>query len=337
MVNESAPSPKVSVVIPVFNGERFIGEAVRSALDQTFRDFEIIVVDDGSTDQTAKVVRQFSDRVIYSRQENRGAGAARNYGVSCARGEWIAFLDADDVWYPQKLAVQLEIAAMNPAVSFLYSDMDVIDSSGTMLQRNFLTAKARRRKHKKDWSLVALAFGGQPFPYPSTVLLKRALFMQSGGFSPLFRRNCHEDFDLFARIADITTLRFEPQSLVQYRKVPSARIGDDWSEANWLLLLHRLAELWRDHPHRLRRVEWFIDKHASDQGRAFLRSGDWFKARECFYTVFCRRPLYFRNLRRWSLSYLPGVREIYRRQKCQVKGTSLSANEGGISGGEPEK
>jgi glycosyltransferase involved in cell wall biosynthesis len=332
-MNSYRSAPKISVVIPVFNGERFIGDAIESVLTQTFMDFEVIVVDDGSLDQTETVVREFSERVAYYRQENRGAGAARNLGVSCARGEWIAFLDADDVWYPQKLAAQLEAAATSPAIAFVYSDMDMTDVYGAILQRNFLTAKTTRRRHRKDWNPISLAFGGQPFPYPSTVFLKRELFSQSGGFSPLFRRNYHEDFDLFARIAHRVPLHFVPQSLAQYRKVPGARTGDDWSQANWLLLLQRLADLWRDQPDRRKRVEWLIDKHACDQGRAFLRSRDWRKARECFHAVFRRRPFYFRNLRRWGLSYLPGVREFYCNRKRRVpEGSNLSGNEREIPG-----
>jgi glycosyltransferase involved in cell wall biosynthesis len=321
-------------VIPVFNGERFIGDAIRSALGQTFRDFEIIVVDDGSIDQTEKIVRQFSDRVAYHRQQNRGAGAARNFGVMCGSGEWIAFLDADDIWYPQKLAVQFEAVAMNPAIAFVYSDIDTIDVHEAILQRNFLTTQVKRRRRKKDRDLVSLVFGGQPFPHPSTVLLKRELFSQSGGFSPLFRRNYHEDFDLFARIAHVAPLHFLPQSLVQYRTMPGARIRNDWYDANWLLLLERLAELWRDHPDRLKRVEWLIDKHACKQGRNLLRSGEWLKARECFYAVFRRRPFYFRNLRWWGLSYLPVARRLYAFKNRLPVGSNASANESEINANE---
>jgi len=316
-VNCYRSSPKVSVVIPVFNGERFIGDAIRSALGQTFRDFEIIVVDDGSIDQTEKIVRQFSDQVAYHRQENRGAGAARNLGVMCGSGEWIAFLDADDIWYPQKLAVQFESVALNPAILFVYSDMDTIDVHEAILQRNFLTTRVKRRWRKKDRDLVSRVFGSQPFPYPSTVLLKRELFTQSGGFSPLFRRNYHEDFDLFARIARVAPLHFLPQSLVQYRKIPNARIDNDWYDANWLLLLERLTELWRDHPDRLKHVEWAIDKYACKRGRTLLCAGEWLKARACFSAVFRRRPFYFRNLRWWGLSYLPVARQLYRMYRNQ--------------------
>jgi glycosyltransferase involved in cell wall biosynthesis len=303
-------------VIPVFNGERFIGDAIRSALGQTFTDFEIIVVDDGSTDQTEKIVRQFPDRVAYHRQQNRGAGAARNLGVMCGSGQWIAFLDADDIWYPQKLAAQFEAVAMNPAIEFVYSDMDAIDVHEAILQRNFLTTQVKRRKRKKD--LVSLVFGGQPFPYPSTVLLTRQLFSQSGGFSPLFRRNYHEDFDLFARIAQVAPLHFVPQTLVQYRTIlPTSKIRSEWYDVNWLLLLERLAELWRDHPDRLERVKWLIDKHGCKQGRKLLRSGEWLQARECFHAVFRRRPFYFGNLRWWGLSYLPVARQLYRAYRNQ--------------------
>src|SRR5262245_46039486 len=311
-VNCYRSSPKVSVVIPVFNGERFIGDAIRSALSQTFRDFEIIVVDDGSIDQTEKIVRQFFDRVAYHRQENRGAAAARNLGVMRGSGEWIAFLDADDIWYPQKLAVQFEAVAMNPAIGFVYSDMDTIDVHEVILQRNFLTTQEKRHRWKKKRDLVSLVFGSQPFPYPSTVLLKRELFSQSGGFSPLFRRNYHEDFDLFARIAPVAPLHFLPQLPVQYRPMPRSRIRKDLYDANLRLLRERLAELWRDHPDRLKRVEWLIDIQTCKQGRQLLRSGEWLKAREYFYAVFRRRPFYFGNLRWWGLSYLPVARHLYR-------------------------
>jgi glycosyltransferase involved in cell wall biosynthesis len=304
-------SPKVSVVIPVFNGERFIGDAIQSALDQTFRDFEIIVVDDGSTDRTERIVRQFSGSISYHRQENRGAGAARNLGAALTKGEWIAFLDADDVWCPQKLSIQMDATSTNPEVSFVYCDMDVIDMDGVVIQTGFLGAKLARRKRKNRWNLVSLAFNGQPFPYPSTVLLKRELFMKAGGFSPLFRRNYHEDFDLFARVAGFTPLYFIPQRLVKYRKVPRTPIGENPSEENWPVLLRRLADLWRDDANRLKVVDWLLVKHSSDRGKRFMRSGDWVRARECFRSAFRQRPFYWKNLRRWGLSYLPGAREFY--------------------------
>src|SRR5262245_28948906 len=106
--------PRVSVVLPVYNGERFIGEAVQSVLDQTFHDIELLVVDDGSTDNTETTVRQFKGPIIYHRQENQGAGVARNLGVAFAHGEWIAFIDADDIWDPQKAKYAVGISRKTP-------------------------------------------------------------------------------------------------------------------------------------------------------------------------------------------------------------------------------
>lgn len=99
--------PLVSCIIPAFNGERFLGEAIRSAIAQTVGDPDIIVVDDGSTDGTAAVAKSFGRRVTYLHQDNAGPAAARNRGVAAARGTFISFLDADDLWEPDKLEKQL--------------------------------------------------------------------------------------------------------------------------------------------------------------------------------------------------------------------------------------
>ena len=97
----------ISCIVPVFNGERFLAEALDSILRQTHPPFETIVIDDGSTDHTADVVRRYGNRVRYARQENRGPGAARNAGVALSSGDFLSFLDADDLWHEEKLARQL--------------------------------------------------------------------------------------------------------------------------------------------------------------------------------------------------------------------------------------
>jgi glycosyltransferase involved in cell wall biosynthesis len=210
--------PRVSVVLPVYNGERFIGEAVQSVLDQTFHDIELLVFDDGSADNTETTVRQFKGPIIYHRQENQGAGVARNLGVAFAHGEWIAFIDADDIWDPQKLSMQLEYLEKHPNGSFVYCDMDLADAEGHLTDESFLNAALTRRKRKGRRNLVSLAFHDQPFPYPSTVMCKKELFLKTGGFNPRFGKNYHEDFELFARMAHTSPIHFMPQSLVRYRQ-----------------------------------------------------------------------------------------------------------------------
>ncbi|MHC5141971.1 MAG: glycosyltransferase family 2 protein, partial [Planctomycetota bacterium] len=105
---------KISVVIPAYNAEKHIARAIESVLAQTRPADEVIVIDDGSSDATAEVVRSFGDKVIFIQQENAGASVARNAGIEAATSDWIAFLDADDEWLPNKLQLQVEHFKRNP-------------------------------------------------------------------------------------------------------------------------------------------------------------------------------------------------------------------------------
>ena len=125
-----ADHPTVSVVIPVYNGAPFLASAVASVRAQSVAVAEIVVVDDGSTDATAEVAKGLG--VSYLCQANQGPGAARNRGVTVATGEWIAFLDADDVWVGEKLARQLEYLAGHPEVVLVSGDMAEVDEAGNV-------------------------------------------------------------------------------------------------------------------------------------------------------------------------------------------------------------
>ena len=117
-------TPKVSVIIPTYNRAHLVGRAIRSVLNQTYQDFEIIVVDDGSTDNTEEVVKSFNDpRIRYIRhEENKGAAAARNTGIKAAKGKFIAFQDSDDEWLPKKLEKQMEaFDNASPKVGVVYT------------------------------------------------------------------------------------------------------------------------------------------------------------------------------------------------------------------------
>ena len=114
--------PLVSVVIPVYDGAAFIAQTLDSVLRQSWPRLEVIVVDDGSTDETPERVRPFRDRILYLRQENRGGGAARNAGVAASRGDYLAFLDQDDLWAPEKLERQLAVARAHPESGVIACD-----------------------------------------------------------------------------------------------------------------------------------------------------------------------------------------------------------------------
>lgn len=121
---------RVSVIIPAYNGDRYISEAIDSVLAQTYSEYEIIVVDDGSTDRTPEIVRQYGDRVNYLSQTNQGVAASRNLGLAAARGKYIAFLDQDDLFLAHKLSTQVALLEGNATLGIVNSGWQIVDERG---------------------------------------------------------------------------------------------------------------------------------------------------------------------------------------------------------------
>ncbi|HYR80117.1 MAG TPA: glycosyltransferase, partial [Candidatus Dormibacteraeota bacterium] len=168
--------PRVSVIIPIYNGAATIERALASVFEQTFSDFEIVAVDDGSTDETSSVLAKFGDRIRMFRQPNRGLPGARNAGVALSRGELIALIDHDDEWLPQKLALTVAAFVDNPTVALVYSDMIVVNEAGEESRRSPIrpdTAHAPTMDEMltRIWPIT-----------PSTVVMRRAAFDRAGGF-----------------------------------------------------------------------------------------------------------------------------------------------------------
>lgn len=130
----------MSVIIPAYNAERFIGQAIQSVLDQTYCCHEIIVVEDGSTDRTKEVLKRFDGTIHCLYQKNKGPSAARNAGIKAAQGEFICFLDADDLWTPEKLEVQLGFMEANPDIALVFSDYEEFNEEGLIFS-SFLALK----------------------------------------------------------------------------------------------------------------------------------------------------------------------------------------------------
>ena len=308
-MNQSSTSldkPQFSVIIPAYNGERFIGETIQSVLAQTYKAAEIIVVDDGSSDNTATVVKQYSGQIAisYVRQQNQGPSAARNHGVSLARGDWIAFLDADDLWYSNKLQTHRDYIRNNPDVALFWCDMDNIDEHG----------QARRDSKGTD-PLAQIIFDRPVCPLPSAVVMRKNIFDLTMGFNTVLR--CYEDVEYFFRLANAFPVMFMPERLFAYRKYEKQSdylrmrgLIDNWSVVNALLVL-----LCRDDSTKQTALRRHSASIYSGAGRHLLRAGNLERARYCFRQSFAQRPFYGRNLRRWALSYLPGLRTIYRRAK----------------------
>lgn len=201
---------RLSVIMPVHDGERYLGAAIRSVLDQTCGDFEMIAVDDGSTDRSREILAGYPEITVLH-QANAGQSAARNAGIARASSDLIALIDQDDRWHPDKIARQLAIMESHPEIGLLYSDVDTIDDRGRTLESRIIAAKKLRHPKRS----LTDCLSEDMFIIPSSVMLRRRVFQQAGGFDPAL--SGYEDDDLFLRMFSLTRFEFCPDALAQWR------------------------------------------------------------------------------------------------------------------------
>jgi glycosyltransferase involved in cell wall biosynthesis len=207
-MDEPYAKQSVTVVIPSYNYARFIRQAVDTALAQTLPPLEVIVVDDGSTDQTPEAMAVYASdsRVRYLRQENRGLSAARNAGIRASRGEFIALLDADDRWKPEKLSRQAA-EFIDEAVGMVYCGREIFDEHGA---QDMDPADESKCEHALEWLTIATLF------CPSSVIIRRRCFAEQGGFDETLRKV--EDREMWIRLAKHWRFRCVPDCLVEWRR-----------------------------------------------------------------------------------------------------------------------
>lgn len=208
--------PLVSIIIPCYNQGRYLASAVKSALAQTYKNIEVVVVDDGSTDDTAQVMGWFADesRVKFLRQKNLGPSAARNAGVIACGGVFLNFLDADDSIAPEKLERQLPVLEADSRIGFVYCDIAYMDENGADIEekRNLTIADVRR---VLSGDVFDQLFTGGYFP-PHSPLVRRSAFEEVGGFDPALRGCC--DWDLWLRLSGRGfTAQYLNEKLASYR------------------------------------------------------------------------------------------------------------------------
>jgi glycosyltransferase involved in cell wall biosynthesis len=200
--------PLVSVIIATYNRARWLPGTIESVLAQTFRDFELIVVDDGSTDNTTAVLQPFDGRLRYTHQVNAERGAARNTGMRIASGEFVAFLDSDDLWTPTKLEAEVASLRADPSLGLVYSDALLIDELGTV------TGSLPRYRFRGD---VLADVVRQNFVPLSAHLLRRDAFERAGGFSEDRTMSGSEDWEAWTRLAAICPFSFTGNVGLHYR------------------------------------------------------------------------------------------------------------------------
>jgi glycosyltransferase involved in cell wall biosynthesis len=182
--------PLVSVIIPTYNRAWVLREAIDSVLAQEFKDFELIVVDDGSTDNTGEILDSYEQDILVLRQSNKGVSAARNRGIAAAAGRLIAFLDSDDLWLPRKLSSQVDFFKSNPAA--------VINQTEEIWVRNGVRVNPKTRHHKFSGMIFERSLA-LCLVSPSAVMIKKNLFSEVGVFDE--NLPACEDYDLWLRIS----------------------------------------------------------------------------------------------------------------------------------------
>lgn len=202
----------VSAVIPTYNGTRYLAEAVHSVMAQTYEVLEIIVVDDGSQEDIEKILSPFFPKVNYVRQENAGPAAARNHGISIAKGDLIAFLDDDDVWHPTKIAVQVSRLIENPRCALVYSYAELIDENGRVIPN-----EAPVPTEFPCGSVYLEFLRKNRINTPSVTLVRREVFEEIGLFDENKECISCEDYDLWLRIASNYEVLFCPETIASYR------------------------------------------------------------------------------------------------------------------------
>ena len=184
----------VSVVIPMYNAESFVAETIESVLGQTYAAWELVVVDDGSTDRSSQVVEGFLEeqRVRYLRQPNQGVSSARNLGLSVTSGEFVSFLDADDLWLPDNLLFKVDYLQRNPERGVVHADVAIVDEQSRRTGRLLVG--------REGWLLDSLLlWEGCNIPGPSSALFRRSCVEAIGAFDPAF--STAADQDIFFRAA----------------------------------------------------------------------------------------------------------------------------------------
>jgi glycosyltransferase involved in cell wall biosynthesis len=198
----------VSVIIPVFNGEKYLREAIKSVLGQTYKRAEIMVIDDGSTDSTARIAKHYSPAVKYFFQPNSGISAALNRGIEVAQGSFFAFLDADDLWEKNKLRQQMEVLANNP-------DMDIVFGQ---VKQFYISELDEDRKNR-----IRIPAGVTPGFFKGTMLIKRDSFLRVGAFETKWKVGDFIDWYLRAMEKGLKSVVLE--EVVLQRRIHGNNMG----------------------------------------------------------------------------------------------------------------
>ena len=312
--------PEVTVVIPTYNRERFVGRAIRSALAQTYSDIEVVVVDDGSTDDTQIQVESLAQadvRVRYLRHEtNRGAQAARNTGIRAARGKYVALLDSDDEWLPEKLELQMSLFSQGgDHLGVVYASYWRVPSDGAPSIEHLATFRG-------DVYRTALA---QWIADTDTLVIRKDILEQAGLCDESIR--AYQEWDLCIRLARYAEFDFVPQPLAIYHIHSSPTISKNLLLSAWGYL--DVVEAHRDEILRECGAAT-LSRHYISAGQQFILADRFDLARQSFLQAVRVTPVYPKALLHISVALLGRrgyevLRSIKRRVRSLNPGSSSNS------------
>jgi glycosyltransferase involved in cell wall biosynthesis len=294
--------PRVSVIVPVFNGVATVGEALAGVLVQSYRDFELIVVDDGSTDATPQLLASYGGSITLITRANGGIAAARNSGLRAATGEYIALLDCDDVWLPTMLERTVATLDAAPQAVLAYTDLAITDSDGRALE-TALVGPQTAHAPTLDEMLTRL------WPImPSAVVIRRRVLEAIGGFAEEFRSYGYEDAWCWMRARELGEFCYLPEQLVKWRfsSYPRPLKSFSFSPMARKQFARMVQQRWG------RSVEPLLHSRMRASrsllgyiGLRELRDGNRRAAREAFRRALLIDPCRLKNYLRWGRTWLP--------------------------------
>ena len=295
--------PRVSVIIPVYNSEKTIGEALDSVAAQMYTDYEVIVVNDGSSDQSESIIKKYMRPpldVTYVEQANKGPAAARNAGLRLAKGEFVVFLDADDLWDKDKLATAVQAMDANPEAKLVFTDMrhmvnDLLVHSSYLHERGY--------RHLS----IGLIYDNllkENFIFTPTVTLRRGVLKDVGYFDE--NLPITEDYDLWLRIARLYPVYFIDRPLVTRRRT-GGNITEDKQVyiESCIRLREKLLEIHKEEPGRRRLIEGHLKRDRYNLGYALFDAMKFKESRKVFFQTLSDRNYFLKSLFYIIVSFLP--------------------------------
>ena len=293
---------RVAIIVPVYNGAETVAEAIASVLAQTYRDFELIAIDDGSTDSTPAVLRRYANSLRIITRPNGGISAARNSGLGDSSSEYVALLDCDDTWMPTMLERTVAALEGDQSCVMAYTDLAVIDSNGTPLNTSLVGPEVAHpptldEMFTRLWPIM-----------PSAVVIRRPALEAIGGFAEEFRSYGFEDAYCWLRLRELGPFVYLPERLVQWRFAPYPRPLKNFAAhpESRAMFARLVRERWG------RSVEPLLQSRARASrsllgfiGLTELRNGNPQQARDAFRRALQLDPRRLKNYLRFLRTFLP--------------------------------